>query len=146
MKIVLRFHFITRVHQSLLIYNTYLHNHYKFPVRIKTYLLTPPMLSVLILYMSGGITRFEGRFRTLDFLRNFSWQFFICFQIFFKICLRNARSAKYLFLENALKKLLNIFSNFFFRLKPQSFRLIMQNNSNGCLGWPCSSLHDQSNF
>ena len=33
------------------------------------------------------------------------------------------------FLENALnKKLLNIFSNFFFYLKVQSFRLIMKNN------------------
>ena len=35
-------------------------------------------------------------------------------------------SAKYLFF--ALKKLLNIFSNFFFYLKVQSFRLIMENN------------------
>ena len=33
-----------------------------------------------------------------------------------------------LFFENALKKLLNIFSNFFFHLKVQSFRLIMENN------------------
>ena len=32
------------------------------------------------------------------------------------------------FLENALKKLLNIFSNFFSYLKVQSFRLIMENN------------------
>ena len=32
------------------------------------------------------------------------------------------------FLENALKKLLNIFSNFLFYLKKQSFRLIMANN------------------
>ena len=32
------------------------------------------------------------------------------------------------FLENALKKLLNIFSNFFFYLKVQSFWLIMENN------------------
>ena len=31
-------------------------------------------------------------------------------------------------LENALKKLLNIFSNLFFYLKVQSFRLIMKNN------------------
>ena len=31
-------------------------------------------------------------------------------------------------LENALKKLLNIFSNFFFYLKVQYFRLIMENN------------------
>ena len=38
-------------------------------------------------------------------------------------------SAKYLFfLENVLKKLLNIFSNFFLYLKVQSFRLIMENN------------------
>ena len=37
--------------------------------------------------------------------------------------------AKYLFYENALKKnQLNIFSNFFFYLKVQSFRLIMENN------------------
>ena len=32
------------------------------------------------------------------------------------------------FLKNALKKLQNIFSNFFFYLKVQSFRLIMENN------------------
>ena len=38
-------------------------------------------------------------------------------------------SAKQLFiLENALKKLLNIFSNFFSYLKVQSFGLIMENN------------------
>ena len=37
-------------------------------------------------------------------------------------------STKYLFLENALKKLLTIFSNFFFIRKVQSFRLIMENN------------------
>ena len=37
-------------------------------------------------------------------------------------------TAKYLFLENALKKLLNISSNFFLYLKIQSFRLIMENN------------------
>ena len=34
----------------------------------------------------------------------------------------------FFFLENALKKLLNIFPNFFFYLKVQSFRLIMENN------------------
>ena len=32
------------------------------------------------------------------------------------------------FLENALKKLLNIFPNFFFYLKVQSLRLAMENN------------------
>ena len=32
------------------------------------------------------------------------------------------------FLENALKKLLNLFLNFFFYLKVQSFRLIIENN------------------
>ena len=32
------------------------------------------------------------------------------------------------FLENALKKLLNIFLNFYFYLRVQSFRLIMENN------------------
>ena len=32
------------------------------------------------------------------------------------------------FLENILKKLLNIFLNFFIYLKVQSFRLIMENN------------------
>ena len=37
-------------------------------------------------------------------------------------------SAKSLFLENAYKKLLNIFSNFFLYLKVQSFRLIMEYN------------------
>ena len=35
---------------------------------------------------------------------------------------------KTVFLEHALKKLLNIFSNFCFYLKAQSFRLIMENN------------------
>ena len=34
----------------------------------------------------------------------------------------------FFFLENALKKLPNIFSNFFFYMKVQSFRLIMENN------------------
>ena len=34
----------------------------------------------------------------------------------------------FLFLENALKKLRNIFSNFFFYLKVQFFRLIMEIN------------------
>ena len=34
----------------------------------------------------------------------------------------------FFFLENSLKKLLNIFLNFFFYLKIQSFRLIMDNN------------------
>ena len=33
-----------------------------------------------------------------------------------------------LFLENALEKLLSIFLNFFFYLKVQSFRLIIENN------------------
>ena len=33
------------------------------------------------------------------------------------------------FVVNAIKKLLNIFSNFFFYLKVQSFRLIIENNS-----------------
>ena len=43
--------------------------------------------------------------------------------------LRNTGSAKYFFLlENALKKLLNIFSNSIFYLKVQSFQLIMKNN------------------
>ena len=38
-------------------------------------------------------------------------------------------SAKYFFfVEYALKKLLNIFSNFFLYLKVQSFRLLMENN------------------
>ena len=34
----------------------------------------------------------------------------------------------FFFLENALKKVLNIFSNFFFHLKVQSLRFIMENN------------------
>ena len=37
-------------------------------------------------------------------------------------------SWKYFFLENALQKLLNISWSFFFYLKVQSFRLIMENN------------------
>ena len=37
-------------------------------------------------------------------------------------------SAKYLFFEKCFKKILNIFSNFFFYLKMQSFRLKMENN------------------
>ena len=44
------------------------------------------------------------------------------------IQIRYPGSAKYLFLKNALKKLLNIFSNLFFYLKVQSFQLIMENN------------------
>ena len=38
------------------------------------------------------------------------------------------RQIPFFILENALKKLLNILSNFFFYLKVQSFRLIMINN------------------
>ena len=41
---------------------------------------------------------------------------------------RNTGSAKYLFFGKCLKKLLNIFLNYFFYLKVQSFRLIMENN------------------
>ena len=45
------------------------------------------------------------------------------------LCSRNDLDFFFFFLENALKKkLLNIFSNFFFYLKVQSFRLIIQNN------------------
>ena len=40
----------------------------------------------------------------------------------------NIRSAKYLFFRKCLKKLLNVYSNFFFYLKVQFFRLIMENN------------------
>ena len=39
------------------------------------------------------------------------------------------------FLENVLKKLLTIFSNFFFYLKIQSFRLIMENNFIQMAAW-----------
>ena len=41
------------------------------------------------------------------------------------MCEQTTGSAKYLFLENDLKKLLNIFYNFFFYLKVQSFRKII---------------------
>ena len=96
------------------------------------------MLSVLIAYMSDGTyslnsTRNDGFFFGKRFISKF-----IYFQsatvaqalkeetIF---SLKNIGSAKYLFfLQNALKKLLNIFLNFFFYLKVQSFRLIMENN------------------
>ena len=37
-------------------------------------------------------------------------------------------SAKYTFFEKCLKKMLDIFSNLFFYLKVQSFRLIIENN------------------
>ena len=40
----------------------------------------------------------------------------------------NIRSDKYLFFRKCLKKLLNVYSNFFFYLKVQFFRLIMENN------------------
>ena len=49
------------------------------------------------------------------------------------------------FFENALKKLLNNFLNFFFLF--ESTILPVNNgkyfHSNGCLGWPCSSLHNR---
>ena len=46
-----------------------------------------------------------------------------------RIITLNTGSAKYLFFWKMLKKiLLNIFLNFFFYLKVQSFRLIMENN------------------
>ena len=38
------------------------------------------------------------------------------------------RQITFFYFENALKKLMNIFSNFLFYLKAQSFRLIMENN------------------
>ena len=38
------------------------------------------------------------------------------------------RQITFFFLENALKKPLNIFSKLFFYLKVQSFRLIVENN------------------
>ena len=38
------------------------------------------------------------------------------------------RQIPFFFLENVLRKLLNIFLNFFFYLKVQSFRLIMEIN------------------
>ena len=58
-------------------------------------------------------------------------------------------SAKYLFFGKCfIKNLLNIFSNFFFYLKVPSFQLIMENNfiQMAASAWPCSSLHDRSNF
>ena len=45
---------------------------------------------------------------------------------------------------NALKKLLNIFSNFCFYLKVQSFRLIMENNFIQMAA--SGGLHDWSNL
>ena len=58
-----------------------------------------------------------------------------------------ARQIHFFFLENTLKKKLqNIFSNFFFYLKVQFFRLIMEYHSNGWLSWPCSNLHDRLNI
>ena len=49
-------------------------------------------------------------------------------EIHLKKTISTTGSAKYLFLWKTLKKLLNIFSNFFFYLKVQSFRLTMENN------------------
>ena len=48
--------------------------------------------------------------------------------VFIIILKENKGSAKYFFLGNAKKKILNILSNFFFYLKVQFFRLIMENN------------------
>ena len=48
--------------------------------------------------------------------------------VFIIILKENKGSAKYFLLGNAKKKILNILSNFFFYLKVQSFRLIMENN------------------
>ena len=44
------------------------------------------------------------------------------------ICLSYKSVRQITFFENALKKLLNIFSNFLFYLKVQSFRLLMEDD------------------
>ena len=55
------------------------------------------------------------------------------------VCLYRLRQITFCFGNCFKKELLKIFSNFFFYLKVQSFRLIRESNfhSNGCLGWPC---------
>ena len=74
-----------------------------------TLFLTPLILCVLILYISGCIYSY--------------------IYIYIYIIYRYIGSAKYLFFGKYFKiKLLNIFSNFIFYLKVQSFRLIMENN------------------
>ena len=52
------------------------------------------------------------------------------------------------FLKNALKMPLNIFSNFFFYLKVQSFQLIMENNfiQMAVSAGHAVALYDRSNF
>ena len=52
----------------------------------------------------------------------------IYFKYFIKLHGKHKGSIKYIFLESALKKKTEFFSNFFFYLKVQSFRLIMGNN------------------
>ena len=44
------------------------------------------------------------------------------------VAVGKSNTGSFFFFENALKKLRNIFANFFFYLKVQSFRLIMENN------------------
>ena len=50
-----------------------------------TSFLTPLMLCVLILYISSGTYRLN-RLRTTDFLRNFSWQFYLLSDFLPEIC------------------------------------------------------------
>ena len=54
-------------------YNTYTIIRYKPSVKITPYFLTPLMLCVLILYMSGGTYSFRSALKD-KFVRNFSWQ------------------------------------------------------------------------
>ena len=66
--IILRKSFLFLLENSLLVY-IHIHN---WPLQPFSQFLTPLMLCVLILYISGGTV---GRLWTTDFLRNFSWQF-----------------------------------------------------------------------
>ena len=60
--------------------------HYNLLVRITTYLLTPLMLCVLILYLAGSTNSLKS-FPIDKFLRNFSWLFYL-FSEFLPLCCR----------------------------------------------------------
>ena len=64
--------------------HTYIIGHYNPSVRIID--LTPLMLCVLILYISGGTYSLKSTTNDRFFLRNFSWLFYLLLEFLSEIC------------------------------------------------------------
>ena len=87
--------------------------------------------SVLIFYLAEPIV--ESLFRMTVFLRNFLWQFYFILEFLPEVCWEkvdeDVRVRQITFFWKCfIKKLINIFLNFFCNLKVKSFRLIVGNN------------------